>query len=269
MSVPRDQPVCAEASGHRVARSRERRSSTASGPVVARNGSGLRDASDMGTDHTGEDARDPVRPGRKSRLLPPPVERNARGVDMHPNQLTVSVPAVRALVRQQFPQWRKLEIQAIDFPGTVNMLFRIGNDMVARFPLQAATVPATRRRLESEAMAARELLGRTRFATPQPVAIGQPGPGYPLPWSIQTWLPGAVSTGAELTGSPGFAGDLAEFIRGVRAIDVRGRAFSGRGRGGDLRSSDAWMQTCFERSAQLLDVPRLRELWSRFRDLPR
>jgi len=38
-----------------------------------------------------------------------------------------------------------------------------------------------------------------------------------------------------------FARDLAELIRGVRAIDPQGRAFSGRGRGGDLRSPDARM----------------------------
>jgi hypothetical protein len=37
-----------------------------------------------------------------------------------------------------------------------------------------------RRRLEAEAAAARELHGRTRFATPEPVALGEPGPGYPM-----------------------------------------------------------------------------------------
>jgi hypothetical protein len=58
-------------------------------------------------------------------------------------------------------------------------------------------------------------------------------------------------------GSVAFAHDLAEFISGVRAIGTGGRTFSGQGRGGDLRSHDRWMQTCFERSGQLLDVPRL------------
>ena len=62
--------------------------------------------------------------------------------------------------------------------------------------------------------------------------------------------------------SVAFAHDLAEFISGVRAIDTRGRTFGGQGRGGDLRSHDAWMETCFERSEQLLDVPRLRRMWA-------
>jgi aminoglycoside phosphotransferase (APT) family kinase protein len=121
---------------------------------------------------------------------------------------------------------------------------------------------------ESEAQAARELLGRTRFLTPEPVALGEPGPGYPLPWSVQTWLPGTAATDEDPGESVVFAHDLAEFIRGVRAIDTRGRVFNGRGRGGELRSHDAWMETCFERSAQLLDVPRLRRMWAVLRALP-
>lgn len=66
-----------------------------------------------------------------------------------------------------------------------------------------------------------------------------------------------------------FAHDLVEFIEGVRAIGTRGRTFSGKGRGGELRSHDEWMQTCFQRSEHLLDVPRLRRTWAALRVLPR
>jgi aminoglycoside phosphotransferase (APT) family kinase protein len=86
---------------------------------------------------------------------------------------------------------------------------------------------------------------------------------------VQTWLPGTVATDEDPGESVAFAHDLAEFIRGVRAIDTRGRAFDGSGRGGELRSSDAWMSTCFERCGQLLDVPRLRRIWAVMRALPR
>ncbi|MCY7343962.1 MAG: aminoglycoside phosphotransferase family protein [Pseudonocardia sp.] len=140
---------------------------------------------------------------------------------------------------------------------------------VARFPLESRGVAATRRWLESEAQAARELSGRTRFPTPEPVALGEPGAGYPIPWSVQTWLPGVAATDEDPGESVTFAHDLAEFIRGGREIDTRGRAFHGSGRGGELRSHDAWMATCFERSGQLLDVPRLRRIWTAMRALPR
>jgi aminoglycoside phosphotransferase (APT) family kinase protein len=195
--------------------------------------------------------------------------RDASDVDMHANQLTVSAESVRKLVDEQFPEWRGLPIRANASQGTVNALFRIGDKFLARFPLEPREVESTRRWLQSEAAAARELLGRTRFPTPEPVAVGEPGAGYPLPWSVQTWLPGTVATDEDPGQSAAFARDLAEFIHGVRAIDTHGRAFSGTGRGGDLRSHDAWMETCFERSEQLLDVPRLRRTWAIMRDLPR
>jgi aminoglycoside phosphotransferase (APT) family kinase protein len=188
---------------------------------------------------------------------------------MHVGQLTVSPETVRELVDEQFPQWRSLPIRRVASQGTVNAIFRIGGRLSARFPVMPGEADATRRWLESEAAAAAELLGRTRFRTPEPVALGEPGAGYPLPWSVQTWLPGVVATDRDPGGSASFAQDLAEFISGVRAIDTRGRTFGGSGRGGDLRSHDQWMQTCFERSGQLMDVPALRRWWEVLRDLPR
>jgi aminoglycoside phosphotransferase (APT) family kinase protein len=188
---------------------------------------------------------------------------------MHDGQLAISPGMVRELVDGQFAGWRNLAITAVRSSGTVNAIFRIGDQLAARFPLMPGDAAAVRRRLESEAAAARELAGRTRFGTPEPVAVGEPGAGYPLPWAVQTWLPGVTALDEDPGGSMLFAHDLAEFIGGVRAIGTGGRTFSGRGRGGDLRSHDQWMQTCLERSGRLLDVPRLRRLWEAMRELPR
>jgi len=190
-------------------------------------------------------------------------------VNMHADQLSVSPRVVRELVDDQFPCWRDLAIKAVESAGTVNAIFRIGDRFAARFPLRPGDAASVRRRLESEAAAARELAGRTRFVTPEPVAIGEPGAGYPLAWAVQTWLPGVTATDDDPGASVAFAHDLAEFIGGVRAIGTGGRTFRGQGRGGDLRSHDGWMQTCFERSGQLLDVPRLRRMWDAMRMLPR
>ena len=188
---------------------------------------------------------------------------------MHPGQLTVPAETVRALVDEQFPGWRRLPVRGIAAQGTVNAIFRIGDQFAARFPLQPRDPGSARRWLESEAEAARELAASTRFRTPEPIALGEPGEGYPLPWSVQTWLPGIVATSEDPGESVAFAHDLAAFIKEVRAIGTRGRKFSGQGRGGDLRSHDAWMETCFAHSGQLLDVSRLRQLWAAMRGLPR
>lgn len=184
---------------------------------------------------------------------------------MHPGQLTVTVATVRALIDCQFPQWRALEIEPVKSAGTVNTLFRVGPRLCARFPLE----DGLRQRLIDEAEAAQKLCGKTRFDTPKHVAIGEPGPGYAFPWSVQTWIPGTVATGEDSESTPELARDLAYFIRDVQAIDPCGAVFDGNGRGGDLKSHDEWLHHCFTQSIHLLNVPRLRRIWSSLRTLPR
>lgn len=188
---------------------------------------------------------------------------------MHDDEIEVPTETVAALVGDQFPQWRGMPVRRLVASGTVNAIFRIGAGLTARFRLQPAPAADVRAGLEDEAAAGRELLGRTRFPTPAPVAIGEPGAGYPMPWSVQTWLPGAVATEQDPGGSAEFARDLAEFIAGVRTLDPQGRTYRGYGRGGDLPRHDSWMQTCLRNSEGMLDVPRLRHIWTVLRQLPR
>ena len=188
---------------------------------------------------------------------------------MYENQLTVTVETVRALVDSQFPGWAPLSISAVRSAGTVNAIFRVGPDLAARFPLRDADPDAVLALIRREADAARELAGHTTVAVPEPVAPGEPGAGYPLPWSVQTWVAGTTATECDPASSVPFASDLASFIAEVRSMDVAGRTFDRTGRGGDLRNHDDWMDTCLERSRALLDVGRLRAMWARMRDLPR
>jgi aminoglycoside phosphotransferase (APT) family kinase protein len=189
---------------------------------------------------------------------------------MHPGQLAVSPLVVSTLIAEQFPQWRALPIQPVSGAGTVNAIFRVGEHVVARFPLEPSDdVEAVRQELELEAAAAEELSGRTPFATPIPLGIGEPGAGYPLPWSVFTWLPGHPATADNCSQSDSFAMDLGEFILAVRAIDTRGRTYDGNGRGGDLGSYDGWIELCLANSSGLLNVPSLCVIWNQVRDLPR
>ncbi|MEV0246373.1 aminoglycoside phosphotransferase family protein [Nocardia sp. NPDC050712] len=188
---------------------------------------------------------------------------------MHAGQLTVSPELVRALVDEQFPDWRAAPISRVPGTGTVNAIYRIGAELAARFPLEPGEAEQARRGLLGELAAARELFGRTPVPTPEPIALGEPGAGYPLPWSVQTWLPGTVAIDADPGVSAAFALDLAEFVRAVRAIDASGRTFDGVGRGGVLATHDAWLDVCFRESERLLDTAVLRAIWHDMRALPR
>ncbi|WP_194422539.1 aminoglycoside phosphotransferase family protein [Microbacterium abyssi] len=187
---------------------------------------------------------------------------------MHADQIDVDERTARRLIVEQFPQWRAEPLRWVGDHGTVNAIFRIGEHHAARFPLNPAAPAEVGDMLVREAAAMSELAAVSPVPTPVPFAIGAPGPGYPLPWSIQTWIPGEEATPDAASHSPVFARDLAQLVLSLRRADTGGRPFSGRGRGGDLRDSDEWMATCFEKSEGMLPVPELRDMWARMRELP-
>lgn len=188
---------------------------------------------------------------------------------MHIGQHKVDVPLVGGLLREQFPQWSQLPVQPIVGSGTVNAIFRVGITLAARFPLVGSDPIAARVALEAEVASSVEMAAASVYPTPTPLAIGSPGCGYPLPWSVQTWLPGEISTPHAPGDDPAFAGDLVSLINGFRSADTKGRLFSGSGRGGALTDHDDWMEKCFRESDKLFDVRPLRGLWGELRELPR
>ncbi|MET0190812.1 MAG: aminoglycoside phosphotransferase family protein [Pseudonocardia sediminis] len=187
---------------------------------------------------------------------------------MHSDEVRVGSDVAARLIADQFPRWSHLPVRPVAADGTVNAIHRIGDGLAARFPLQALDPDDIRRQLLGEASAARELSRCAPVPTPEPVALGEPGHGYPLPWSVQTWVPGRTATEDDPGGSPAFARDLAGFVATLRAVDTRGRGFSGTGRGGDLPDHDGWMATCLRESVDLVDVGVLRDMWTEFRGLP-
>lgn len=173
------------------------------------------------------------------------------------------------LIRSQFPAWSGLAVRPVTSHGTVNALFRIGDDLVARLPIQPGDPVEERKDLEAEADAARRLHAISPYPTPEPIELGEPGEGYPLPWAVYSWLPGTIAYDADVAGSTGFAEDLATFVRALRAVPTEGRVFTGSWRGGVLTSQDDDVADGLERSRGMIDVDALGKLWADLRTTPR
>lgn len=187
---------------------------------------------------------------------------------MHSDQLHIDTDIVRQMVFDQFPEYRDERIEQVGAVGTVNATFRIGSSVAARFPLRATDPVGCADMLRSETAAMMEFAAHSPFACPRSIGLGQPGPLYPLPWAIQTWIEGDVATPDRLAASATFALDIANLIASLRAVNPHGRRFDGQGRGGSLPDHDDWMSTCFENSEGHMDVPRLSRIWARLRQLP-
>jgi len=188
---------------------------------------------------------------------------------MHDDEIEISDQTARELIVTQFPQWASQPVRRIRSGGTVSAIFRIGEGYAARFPLRGSDPAATQQVLEREAAAGTQLAEHCPFPAPVPAGLGAPGGGYPLPWSVQTWLAGTAATEDDPSGSEEFARDLATLVAALRAADTRGRTFTGDNRGGQLPDHGGWVRRCLRRSEGLLDVRLLARLWDHFRDLPR
>ncbi len=187
---------------------------------------------------------------------------------MHANQLAVTRELVSELMSVQFPNWSTLPVERVSGQGTVNAIFRIGRSLAARFPLQQSDPIAASEALRVEAAAATEFAEISDYPAPVPVGIGSPGIDYPMPWLLQTWIPGTIASARSADNGDALAADMVALIHRLRTADTHGRPFSGRGRGGALQSHDEWMERCFQESQGLLDTARARELWGWFRELP-
>lgn len=187
---------------------------------------------------------------------------------MHPDQIPISPEMVRRMVGAQFPQWSNLPVTEVSSAGTVNALYRVGSELVARLPLQPGDVEAKWAELSEEIDAAERLLAVAPVATPEPVATGEPMHPYPLPWCVYRWIPGTVAGDTDAGGSPRFATQLAGFVHAVRSLPTHGRTFQGTRRGGRLTQHDEFVGTGLRLSSGLIDTDALHAVWSRLRETP-
>ncbi|WP_326563006.1 aminoglycoside phosphotransferase family protein [Micromonospora sp. NBC_01796] len=187
---------------------------------------------------------------------------------MHADQVEITTDVVAALVAAQFPDWSALPVRPVTSYGTVNALFRLGEDIVLRFPLQPNLDPELRDDLLTEQANARRIAAYVSVAVPEPLAIGEPGEGYGGPWTAYRWIPGETASAGSIGDRDVFARDLAGFVTALHGIDTGGRKWAGHGRGGPLRTKDDYVRDCLARSGHLTDTATLARIWADCLDAP-
>lgn len=146
-------------------------------------------------------------------------------VKMHADEADIGVDLVRRLLRGQFPQWAELPITRLASGGTVNAIFRLGEDLAVRLPLTAGGAEA----VELEARWLPQLAPLLPLAVPTVVATGEPADGYLWEWAVHRWIDGRNPVEGQLP-EPELAGrDLAEFVLAMRKINLAGGPAAHRG----------------------------------------
>jgi aminoglycoside phosphotransferase (APT) family kinase protein len=160
---------------------------------------------------------------------------------IHPGMHPIDDELVRRLLAIQFPQWAGLPLQRWPSGGTVNAMYRLGDDMVVRLPLvQGGTKDVS---MEQEWLP--RLAPHLPASIPEVLGAGHPAQGYPWPWSVYRWLAGEHPVEGELSDPVLLAGDLAGFVAAMRSITLRGAPKAHRG--GPLASQDAETRAAIEK----------------------
>lgn len=172
----------------------------------------------------------------------------------------IDAALVKRLIAAQFPRWSALPVTPVEVDGWDNRTYRLGDGMTVRLPTAPGYVPAV----------AKENEWLPRLAPALPVAVptvlgkGVPGEGYPHPWSVRGWLPGATAQPERVGDLPRFAVEVAEFVLDLQRCDATDGPVAGAHsfyRGAPPAHYDEETRRCLAALKGRVDTDRATAVW--------
>lgn len=164
------------------------------------------------------------------------------------------------LVGAQFPQWAGLPVRPVVPGGWDNRTFRLGETMSVRLPSRAVYVA----QIDKEQAWLPKLAPHLPLPVPKPIARGEPGEGYPWPWSVYAWLEGERAQPDHIGDLAIFARELAGFLGALQRIDASDGPPAGPHnfwRGGPLATYDTEAREALQALAGRIDTAAATRVW--------
>lgn len=171
----------------------------------------------------------------------------------------MKIENIHNLVKNQFPEWRDLEIKPILPLGTDNLMYRLGNDKIIRIPITKESI------LDIE----KEINCLPKFSnlpitTPQIIAIGQEAKEQNSRWIICNWIKGDNFNKNNIQDQKQAAIDLANFINELQKIDITNAPESRRGK--PLQNFDKKVRESIKSLDDCYDIKLLNNIWEKALD---
>lgn len=180
---------------------------------------------------------------------------------MHADEVDVPPALVRRLLAAQHPQWADLPLTVAGAWGTDHAMYKLGDELVVRLPRIGWAVKA----VAAEQRWLPFLGPQLPVEIPEVVATGEPGEGYPWPWTILRWIWGEHPPPVDWWGAERLAIQLAGFNRALAAIDPTGGPVAGSPggpqRGIPIRLRDEQVRSCIAQLADEFDPDALLAAW--------
>ncbi len=175
-------------------------------------------------------------------------------------KLIIDSTLVSRLLTSQFPQWKDLPVQPVVVGGWDNRTFHLGKQMLVRMP--SAAKYAMKVKIEQKWLP--KLAPLLPLPIPEPLAMGEPGEGYPWRWSIYRWIEGDTAASAHIADQCDFATNLAQFLIALQRIDTTDGPLPGLHnfyRGGTLKTYDIEIRQAIDILKDKIDTGVALELW--------
>ena len=178
---------------------------------------------------------------------------------MHTDEVDISADLVRRLVADQFPLLNDHPVTEFESTGTVNAIYRLGNELYVRLP---RVERRWARGLQKELKWLPVLAPGFTLQVPEPVGVGRPTAEYPFTWAIFRWIEGQTYEPGRVDDERQMAADLAGFIAELRnkelpAIDDE-TPYGGRP---PLVEQDEATRDWIAQAGDLIDGPAVIAVW--------
>ncbi len=175
---------------------------------------------------------------------------------MHDGEFPIDEALVGRLLAAERPEFAGLTVRAWPSTGTVNVLYRLGEHLVARLP----RLPRFAEALERELAWLPKLAPRLSLRLPEPVAVGRPTSEFPCVWAVYRWLDGAEYGEGVVTDERTAARALARSVGELGAIDLADGPVAGRA---PLAALDVGTRAAVEAARGAYDADAALACWDR------
>lgn len=175
---------------------------------------------------------------------------------LHDDEVEIDEGTARRLISSQFPDLADEPLLIVEPWGTANAVWRVGGELVARFP----RYPGSAAQPERDHRVLPLMASHLKVPVPEAVAVGRPDGDYPFAWSLHRWIDGEPAEWAAMPDPSPFALDLADTMRelqGIPAVD----APPARNRARPLADYDAETRHWIAGAADVVDADAALAVW--------